>query len=417
MQYVLIGLLAAAINAFAQTNHSAPETPAPDLGDITNSNVLRPSREPNEAALNQYFQVQLELAVRQRHEKSPQEACKTLVDILQTNSPPEFKRKALFELALATQDVPDYVKAEQVYGQYVSLYPDDPSVPEVLLRQGLLYRQMGVNTMAISKFYGVMSTALKLKLDTIEYYKTLVLQAQTEIADTYYLMGDYADSADFYARILKVDNASLNKELVQSKLIRSLSYLSNNVELIVRSQKYLGDFTNSPNVAEIRFLLASAYKNVGRNQEALKQVLVLLESQQTNTLSSPGVWAYWQRRAGNQIANELYKEGDYLDALQIYQCMAKLDDGIDWKLPVWYQIGLVYEQLQQWDKATNYYTHITAKQKEVTAAGNPPSLSELCEMAQWRMDYIAWAEKARLANHEFERSALYNSSTNKTSIQ
>ena len=82
-----------------------------------------------------------------------------------------------------------------------------------------------------------------------------------------------------------------------------------------------------------------------------------------------------------------------------------------------YQIGLVYEQLQQWDKATNYYTHITAKQKEVTAAGNPPSLSELCEMAQWRMDYIAWAEKARQANHEFERSALYNSSTNKTSIQ
>ena len=184
--------------------------------------------------------MQLELAVRQRHEKSPQEACKTLADILQTNSPPEFKRKALFELALATQDVPDYVKAEQVYGQYVSLYPDDPSVPEVLLRQGLLYRQMGVNTMAISKFYGVMSTSLKLKLDTIEYYKTLVLQAQTEIADTYYLMGDYADSADFYVRILKVDNASLNKELVQSKLIRSLSYLSNNVELIVRSQSLPG---------------------------------------------------------------------------------------------------------------------------------------------------------------------------------
>ena len=50
---------------------------------------------------------------------------------------------------------------------------------------------MGVNTLAISKFYSVMSTALKLKLDNIDYYKRLVLQAQTEIADTYYLEGKF----------------------------------------------------------------------------------------------------------------------------------------------------------------------------------------------------------------------------------
>ncbi len=93
------------------------------------------------------------------------------------------------ELALATQDNGEFVKAQQIYAQFLQHYPDDQSAPEILLRQGLLFRQMGVNTMAISKFYSVMSTALKLKLDNLDYYKNLVLQAQTEIADTYYIQG------------------------------------------------------------------------------------------------------------------------------------------------------------------------------------------------------------------------------------
>ncbi|HEX4121610.1 MAG TPA: tetratricopeptide repeat protein [Verrucomicrobiae bacterium] len=415
MHFILIGLLATAIGALAQTDPSATIPAAPDIGTITSSNLLQDARDTNQEAIGQYFQVQMDLAIRQRHDKRPKEASETLVGIIKTNAPPEFKRKALFELALATQDIPDLVKAEQIFGQYIHLYPDDPSAPEVLLRQGLIYRQMGVNTMAISKFYGVMSTALKLKLSNIDYYKRLVLQSQTEIADTYYMEGDFADAGDFYARILKGGNPSLNKELVLSKLVRSLSYLTNNVETIVRAQTFLDEFTNSANVAEIRFILASAYKGVGRNQDALKQVLLLLQSQQANVRNSPDVWAYWQRRAGNDIANQLYKEGDYPDALQIYQCMAALDDSINWKAPVWYQIGLVYEQLQQWDKATNYYGQIIAKQKDPAATNSPPSMAALCEMAQWRTDYIVWAEKARLANHEFQRSALY--STNKISIQ
>ncbi|HEX3719752.1 MAG TPA: tetratricopeptide repeat protein [Verrucomicrobiae bacterium] len=415
MQYILIGLLATTVAAFAQTDPAIERPTAPDFGTITSSNLAPVAHDTNQEAINQYFQLQLDVAARQRHDRSPTEAIRTLVAVLKTNAPTEFQRKALFELALATQDIPDYVKAQQIFAQYLHLYSDDPSAPEVLLRQGLLYREMGVTTMAISKFYGVMSTALKLKLDNIDYYKNLVLQSQVEIADTYYLEGDFADSADFYTRILKVDSPSLNKEIVLTKLVRSLSYLSNNVETIVRANMFLDQFTNSTSVPEVRFLLASAYKAVGRNQEAMKQVLTLLQTEQANVQKNPDVWAYWQRRAGNQIANQLYKEADYPDALEIYQCMAALDDSIHWKAPVWYQIGLVYEQLQQWDKATNYYGRITAKQKELTAAGSPPSLAEVCEMAQWRTDYIAWAEKARLSNHEFQRSALY--STNKTSIQ
>jgi tetratricopeptide (TPR) repeat protein len=397
---------------------------APDLGTITSSNIIQPSSTNNaEEEAERYFQLQMDLAIRQRHDKSPALAAQTLINILQTNAGPEFKRKALFELALAEQDNNDFVKAQQVFSQYLQRYPEDPSAPEVLLRQGLLFRQMGVNTLAISKFYAVMSTALRLRLENIEYYKNLVLQAQTEIADTYYIQGQFHESVDFYTRLLKEDSPSLNKQQIEFKLIRSLSYLTNQeatLDTISRSQKFLARFPDYSDVPEVRFILASAFKAVGRNSDALKQVLLLLQSQQENAKSNPELWVYWQRRAGNEIANQLYKEADYLDALQIYQNLAALDTAPAWQAPALYQVGLVYEQLQQWQRASDTYSQIIARRVELTGTNAPPSLSSLCEMAQWRKDYIAWLQKARGAELEFQHSNLYKppiTNTNNTAAR
>jgi tetratricopeptide (TPR) repeat protein len=383
---------------------------APDAGTMisTSSNLMQgASTNVAKEAAERYFQVQLDLASRQRHEKTPALAAQTLIHILETNAPSEFKRKALFELALATQDNNDVVKAQQVFAQYLQLYPDDPSAPEVLLRQGLLFRQIGVNTLAISKFYSVMSTALKLRLDNIEYYKNLVLQAQTEIADTYYVEGQFNESADFYTRLLKGDSPALNKQQIEFKLIRSLSYLTNQNETISRAQKFLERFPDCADVPEARFDLASAYKAVGRNSDALRQVMLLLQSQEANARANPELWIYWQRRAGNEIANQLYKEADYLDALQIYENLAAMDTAPSWQGPALYQVGLVYEQLQQWQKASDTYGRILARRAEMTGSNAPPSLSSLCEMAQWRKDYIAWLQKARVTDLELKRNTLY----------
>jgi tetratricopeptide (TPR) repeat protein len=409
----LIVLTAPALGALAQDNSAT----APDLGEMTSLNLL-PAGIPvtNSAVTDRYFQMQMDIARRQRHEKNPSMAAQTLVNILETNAAPEFKRKALFELALATQDNNEFVKAQQVFAQFLQRYPEDPSVPEVLLRQGLLYRQMGVNTLAISKFYAVLSTALKLKLDNIEYYKNLVLQAQTEIADTYYIQGQFEESADFFTRLLKSDRPGLNKEQIEYKLIRSLAYLTNRLETISRAQKFLEQYPPTSDVPEVRFILASAYKAAGRNQDAMKQVLLLMQSQQDNARKDPDVWVYWQRRAGNEIANQLYKEADFLNALQIYQSLAALDSTPSWQAPVLYQVGLVYEQLQQWQKASDTYGQIVARRAEMTASNAPPSLSSLCEMAQWRKDYIAWMQKAGDQNRQFQRHALYKDPATNTNV-
>jgi tetratricopeptide (TPR) repeat protein len=78
-------------------------------------------------------------------------------------------------------------------------------------------------------------------------------------------------------------------------------------------------------LAEVRFLYASALKQMGRNRDAMQQVLKLLDAQQTTSQQNPESWIYWRQRAGNDIANQLYKEGDYLNALEIYLNLVGLD--------------------------------------------------------------------------------------------
>jgi tetratricopeptide (TPR) repeat protein len=391
--------------AAVETHDTNTSAPAPEQGQLVTRDLVE-AKSTNKFDQLREFQAQLDLARKQRYEKSNPLAAKILIGLLETNAPAELKRQALFELALVSQDDNQLLKAQQIFSQYLSRYPDDPSAPEVLLRQGLLYRQMGVTSLAISKFYAVMSTALKLKLDNMDYYKKLVLQAQVEIADTYYLEGKYVEASDFFGRLVKTDAVGFNKPQIQFKLIRSLSYLTNQTETIASAQMFLELYPDSSDVPEVRFLLASGLKQVGRNQDSMKQVLLLLQSQEENVRKNPETWIYWQQRAGNEIANQLFKEGDSLSALQIYLSLADLNKSPGWQVPVWYQTGLVYEQLQQWQKASDVYNRILERRKELTDADSTPSLLSLFDMANWRKDYIAWMEKSKATNLTFRHAEV-----------
>ncbi len=354
------------------------------------------------------MQIQLDLARSMRREKDFSLATKTLAGIMEANVPMEFKRLALFELGLVACDAGQFLKAQQVFSQYIQLYADDPSVPDVLLRQGLMFRQMGVNTLAISKFYAVMSSSLKLKLDNLEYYKKLVEQAQIEIADTYYIQGKYAEAADFFGRLAKSKTLYSDQSSIHYKLVRSLSYLPDQADTISYSQKFLEQKPLSSEVPEVRFILASALKSLGRNQDSMKQVLLLLQSQEENVKRNPETWVYWQQKAGNSIASQLYREGDYINALEIYLSLADLDKSPAWQVPVWYQTGLIFEQLQQPEKAMEIFGRIEGRRKELTPATATQSLLSIFDMAKWRKDYVAWMEKTRMTNKAFQRSEKTN---------
>jgi len=365
---------------------------ASELGELPLPNSIKQPKQTTTEDLLVGIQRQLDLAREQRREKNYAAASQILSSVMSSNVPTEMKRICLFELALVAQDENKLVKAQQIFSQYVHIYNNDPSLPEVLLRQGLIYRQMGVNSLAISKFYTVMASALKLKLENIDYYKKLVLQAQVEIADTYYLDGNYDDSSDLYNRLLKSNSPELDRERIHFKLVRSLSFKTNVVEMISKGQSFLEIYPDSPDVPEVRFILSTVLKRIGRNQDAMKQVLLLLDSQQGRADKNPAVWIYWQQRAGNEIASQLYKEGDFMNALRIYLNLATLDKSPEWQLPVWYQTGLVYEQLMQQQKAVELYGKILERKSELAKKVITPGMESLLEMTQWRKDYLQWLD-------------------------
>ncbi len=345
------------------------------------------------------FKARLELARKCRLSRQFAEATAFYAGILQSAAPETLQRTALIELALTAQDQNDMVRAQQIYAQGLARWPQDAGVPELILRQGLVYRQMGLNDLAISKFYTVMTSALTLKPERFVYYQQLVLRAQNEIAGAQYDLGRWTEAADSLGRLLKLDPPPDNRSTIQGKLIRCLVTLGRHSDALAQSQDFITRYPDAPERPEVRFLCATSLKKMGRNTDALRQVLALLEEQHGTGTRDPATLAFWQRRAGNEIANQFYQEGEPIKALDIYLRLAALSTSPEWQLPVWYQLGLVFERLNQPAKATEYYSHIAQREKELANAG--PGLKTLIEMARWRKDFIAWRLKSEQANEEF----------------
>lgn len=367
------------------------------------SNAM-PATALSPKGLNDRLKAQLELARHFRHIRLPQQAEPLLVELLGDNSPENIKQQALLELAMTAKETGDLPRAQQIYAQYMGRWPNDFLIPEILLTQGRLFRDMGLNNLALAKFYAVMTSSLVLKNDKLDYYQQLVLAAQTEIAETHFQLGKYAEAADFYSRLLKQANPALNRAGAQYRLIRSLAALERSDETVSEGQDFLNRYPEAPEQPEVRFRVAQALKRLNRNGEALQQVLTLLQEQKERTKEHPELWAYWQQQAGNEVGNQLYRDGDYTRALSVYLALAQLDPQPAWQLPVGYQIGLTYERLAQPEKALQSYQAILQHQSEL-GTNSPPGIQAILEMARWRADFVQWQAKAESRAKEEAQAA------------
>ena len=122
---------------------------------------------------------------------------------------------------------------------------------------------MGLNNLAVTKFYAVMTSALALKPEKFEYYQKLVLRAQTEIAAVQYDLGNWGEAAESFSRLLALDIAPDIRAPLQRKLIRCLVSQSRNEEAIVQSLEFLSRYPESPDRPEVRFLCATALRREG----------------------------------------------------------------------------------------------------------------------------------------------------------
>lgn len=372
---------------------------------VENENVADPDGSiPKDPGLRwelREYQIQLRVARELRLGENLDQAIINLVQLMDSRAPEEIKSEALFELGIAAQQKENLVRAQQIFSHLIARFPRNPNIPEATLRQGIIHQQMGAHTLALSKFYAVLSSSLKLGKEHYDHYKLMVLKAQTEIADTYYISGEFKSATDFYDRLLELDSVLLNKPLILYKLIRCLGYQERYTEVIARSESFIRQYPDADEHPEIRFIFANTLKKLGRNADALEQVLQLLESERSRGGKDPDRWIYWQQRTGNEIGNQLYREGDYMSAMEIYVNLSSLSGSPQWQLPIWYQMGLIYEKLEQPAMGVEVYTRIVDRTKELGA--NPTAgMKTLIDMAKWRIKFIKWqlkAEQASLGNY------------------
>lgn len=388
-------------NPLGASEHAKPTAAVPV--ETAHSTGVLPevsAKETNvsEAKKLERFNFALATARFAANTRDLKQAEKYFLLLLAEDVPDELQKTALFEMGLAVQAQNDLPRAQTIFTQYQNRWPGDSRGPEICLHQGQVFRAMGMNQMALTKFYSVMTAALTIKDDQLAYYRRMVLQAQVEIAETHYLMGKYAESAEYYARLLKQEDSALDRAQIQFRLVRSLIALKQFDEAASQAQDYLVRNATSPEVPEVRYHLAQALKGLGRNSDAMQQVLIFLREQREKTKDRPEVWTYWQQRVGNEIGNALYQEGDYVKALQVYLTLAQLDSSPAWQLPVNYQVGITYEKLLQPDSALAAYRSITNSAAKL-GTNNTPALKAVVSMAQWRMEFLEWNARADTFNN------------------
>ena len=285
-------------------------------------------------------------------------------------------------------------RAVACYEKYVQSFPDDAAVPMVYLDLGRALRSLGTFRLALSSFYSVINSTMKLPAEGFEEYRTLAKTAQLEIAETYFQEGDFAEASKYFSRLQLLDLAPADRDRTQFKSAYALVLAKDDAKAVEALRMFIDQNPDDENGPEARYLLSVSLQRLGHDQEAFDTVLALLKAEKAHQSVDPRRWAYWQRRTGSQIANGFYNQGNYWSALVIYEALAALSGKEpSWQLPALYQSGLCYERLRQYDRAREDYQKVADTRAALPAKDQ---LDDVARMASWRLQQLSWMEKLDL---------------------
>ena len=101
----------------------------------------------------------------------------------------------------------------------------DPYIPEILLRQAWIYRQLGQTKRAISTNFDVLTATTQQRITNLTRFNRIANLAYSQIANAYYetaeLPEDYQESIDRFSNMLR-GRQEIDHTQVELKLLRSL---------------------------------------------------------------------------------------------------------------------------------------------------------------------------------------------------
>ncbi len=301
----------------------------------------------------------------------------------------EDTKSALLGLAHMHRCKGTLTKAVAVYERFLKDFPADERAPDALLNLGRTLRSLGVHKAAIARFYSVINATLKLPGEGFDRYQLLAKTAQFEIAETHFLSGNYAEANKFYTRLGLLDLAPVDRARAHFKAGYSLRLQGNLEGAITTLRAYIEQWPADENIPEARYLLAVSLREIGRSQEAFVATLELLRTEKARIETDTKRWNYWQRRTGNQLANDFFETGDIMNARAIYAGLLELSNDATWRLPISYQLALCHERLGATGQAREAFQKIV---DELTRSPQA-EFTELATMAKWRIEHLEWREK------------------------
>ena len=295
---------------------------------------------------------------------------------------------ATLKLARSFRRNLEWGQAIPLYEAYILENPNSPDLPLTVLELGRTYAQAGAYDAALSRFYSVLDLAINQESAALNPGRELAFSARYEIAQTHLALGRYAQAARLFLGMRTLPLIDGDRAKIYLSAGRALNLAGDKPGAAEEYQALLQLFSDSPLAPEARFELAVVYAELGRRDDALGEVITLFERRE-NPGSSDETWLYWQRRAGNQLANMFYSAGYLSEAAELYGKLLQLPGDAAWRWPLLYQVGLVAEQMKDFAKAKISYTELAAAKADGVSA----EVAELPALAQWRLEHLKWAER------------------------
>ncbi|MDX2111158.1 MAG: tetratricopeptide repeat protein [Verrucomicrobiota bacterium] len=406
----------AALSTVEKSTHPpdhAAHTPAPAANTPASSTTTQAKAEPahgdthaaqphaadapaanQPTATEQLSQLAIVRNLLSRNEAKDAEA--SLIVILQTTTDSETQVQALLIYGKLLAKEGRYPEAVITLEKYVKIGSNRTDLPQVFLELGRIYREMGAYEMSMKRFYNVLNSTIRLANDQLDSYRSLSQLAKFEIAETYAIQGDYTNARKFFSRIQVLDLPPADRVRAAFREAQTAYQDSEYGRAAPLLRQFLRDYEGHPSTLEAGYMLSVALRNMNLYEDSLRETLNLLKMAKSSEKISDDQWIYWQKRAGNQLANSFYVQGEYANALALYQALARLKNEPLWLWPVQYQIGLCYERLNQAEKATQIYESIVKASKENAEWETKyMELREVRETAEWRLEHLKWLDKTQ----------------------
>ena len=199
--------------------------------------------------------------------------------------------------ALATLTLARSFRRNQDLGQAIPLYeayildnPHSPELPLALLELGRTYAQAGANEAALSRFYSVLDLAVNQEGASSTQGREVAYSAQYEIAQTQMALGRYAQAARLFRGMRKLPLIEVDRAKIYLSCARALNLAGDKPGAAEEYQALLESCADSPLAPEARFELAVVYAELGRRDDAVREVMALFERQKSSGDSSDEMW-------------------------------------------------------------------------------------------------------------------------------